>query len=184
MQPTRAEGGSGRGPAAPPSSGRGLPSHDETLARDASAFSSALEALARVYQLQDPRQTCSYGISLTECYALEAIATLGPVGVNEIAAALALDKSTASRTASSLVRKRLAVRRTHPRDGRAIEVSATRDGARLVQRIRDAARSCHRELLAEFPPEVRRAAAALLLRLATTERACAGSGRPAPPHSG
>lgn len=150
-----------------------LPSHDVTLAGDARLFSDALEALARVYQLQDPRQTCSYGISLTECYALEAISTRGRAGVNDIAAALALDKSTASRAVSSLVKKGLAVRKEHPRDGRAIEVTATRAGARLVDRIREAARECHRELLAEFPPDVRRAAATLLQRLVSTERACA-----------
>lgn len=182
MQSNRPASAGGKASTAPPSDLR-LPAVDDALIRDADAFSQALESLARIYQLQDPRQTCSYGISLTECYALEAIATLGPVGVNEIAAALALDKSTASRAASSLVRKRLAARRPHPRDGRAIEVTATREGTRLVQRIRDASRSCHRELLAEFPPDVRRAAAALLQRIAATERACAVSGRSSSPRS-
>ena len=156
-----------------------LPRHDETLSADAAAFSQALESIARVYQLQDPRQVCSYGISLTECYALETVVE-GPRTVNEIAAALALDKSTASRTVTSLRRKGLATRRTNRFDRRAVEISATPSGRRLNARIRDSARSCHRQLLAEFPPEVRRAAASLLQRIAAADRACASTGRSSP----
>lgn len=129
----------------------GLPVHDASLAQDAELFSRALESLARVYQLQDPRQTCTYGITLTECYALEAAAERGPLGVNDVAAILSLDKSTASRAIASLRRKGLVARRAHPEDGRAIEVSATARGIRLYRRIRESARACHRELIEEFP---------------------------------
>ncbi len=153
-----------------------LPRHDPSLADDAERFSRALEALARVYQLQDPRQTCSYGISLTECYALEAAAERGPLTVNEVASALSLDKSTASRAVASLKRKGFVARRSHPRDGRALEVSATAAGLKLHRRIRESARACHRALLEEFPPDVRRAAAALLQRIAAADRACASAG--------
>jgi DNA-binding MarR family transcriptional regulator len=139
-------------------------------------FSQALENLARIYQLQDPRRTCTYGITLTECYALEALASGGPLTVNEVARALGLDKSTASRAVASLVKKGLASRRSRAADRRSVSVSATPAGARLYRRIREAGRTAHRELLEEFPPEVRRGAAALLQRLVTTERACAGSG--------
>lgn len=147
-----------------------------SLARDAEAFSQALENLARIYQLQDPRQTCTYGITLTECYALEALVVDGPLSVNDVAASLSLDKSTASRAVASLVRKGLGARRNHPEDGRAVAVSATAAGARLYRRIREAGRTAHREILQDFPTEVRRAAALLLRRLVSTERACAGSG--------
>ena len=155
-----------------------LPAHDPSLAADAARFSAALENLARIYQLQDPRQTCTYGITLTECYALEAIVEKGPLTVNQVASELTLDKSTASRAVAALVKKRLGARRGHPRDGRSIEVSATSEGTRLYRRIRETGRRNHRDLLEQFPPEVRRAAAELLQRLATTERACARSGCP------
>ncbi len=157
-----------------------LPAHDATLAADAEKFSRALEGLARVYQLQDPRQTCSYGISLTECYALEAAAEKGPLTVNEVASSLSLDKSSASRAVASLKRKGLVVRRSHPRDGRAVEVTATAAGLRLYRRIRESARACHQQLLEEFPPEVRRAAAVLLQRIAAADRACASTGNLSP----
>lgn len=140
------------------------------LTADAAGFSAALEALARIYQLQDPRQTCTYGITLTECYALEAVVENGTLTVNEVAAELALDKSTASRAVASLVRKRLIARRGHPRDRRSVEVSATAPGSRLYRRIRDAGRQRHRDLLKGFPPEIRRAAIELLSELAAAER--------------
>ena len=141
------------------------------MTSDASGFYAALEALARIYQLQDPRQTCTYGITLTECYALEAIVEKSTLTVNEVAAELALDKSTASRAVASLVQKGLAARRGRPRDRRAVEVSPTGPGSRLYRRIRDAGRKRHRELLESFAPEGRRVATGLLLRLAAAERA-------------
>lgn len=149
---------------------------DPSLAHDTAEFSRALESLARIYQLQDPRQACTYGITLTECYALEAIVESGPLTVNQVAAALTLDKSTASRAVSSLFEKALCDRRTHPQDGRSVEVSATRAGVRLHGRIREAGRKRHREILKEFAPDGRRSAAAILERLAKAERARVGSG--------
>ena len=140
------------------------------LTADAAGFSAALEALARIYQLQDPRQTCTYGITLTECYALEAVVENGTLTVNEVAAELALDKSTASRAVASLAQKRLIARRDHPRDRRSVEVSATAHGSRLYRQIRDAGRRRHRDLLKGFPPDVRRAAIDLLSGLAAAER--------------
>jgi DNA-binding MarR family transcriptional regulator len=153
----------------------GRPS-DPALTVDAIGFSAALEDLARTYQLQDPRQTCTYGITLTECYALEAVVENGTLTVNEVAAELALDKSTASRAVASLVRKGLIARRGHPRDRRSIEVSPTAPGSRLYRRIRDAGRKRHRDLLQGFPPEARRAAIDLLSRLAVAERSRTRSG--------
>ncbi len=153
-----------------------LPAHDATLPAEAEAFSEALEALARIYQLQDPRQTCSYGITLTECYALEALVRRGPTTVTAVAAALHLDKSTASRALAGLVRKKMARRRENPQDGRALELRATPSGERLYERIRSGGRGMHRELLAEFPSEVRAAAATLLHRITAAERACAAAG--------
>lgn len=156
--------------------GVGLPVLDPTLGDDAARFSAALEDLARIYQLQDPRRTCTYGITLTECYALEAVVEKGPLTVNAIASELALDKSTASRAVASLVKKGLTRRRGQPRDRRSVAVSSTSSGARLYRRIREGGRRNHRDLLERFPPEVRRAAAELLHRLATIERACARTG--------
>jgi len=142
------------------------------VGRDADDFSEALEDLARIYQLQDPRQTCSYGINLTECYSLEAVARDGPLTINEIASRLSLDKATASRAVQSLGEKRYVRRRVHPDDSRALQVDATAAGERLYERIHAAGRALHRRVLERFPPEVRRAATSLLRQIADAETAC------------
>jgi MarR family 2-MHQ and catechol resistance regulon transcriptional repressor len=157
------------------SKGPPLPVHDDTLARDAEALSQALEDLARVYQLQDPRQTCSYGINLTECYALEAVVQAGPLTVNEIASRLSMDKASASRAVASLARKRYVRRRVHPDDSRALQVDATPSGERLYERIHAAGRACHRRLLESVAPDVRTSLTLLLRRLVEAEAECAST---------
>lgn len=152
-----------------------LPVHTPPIDRDAEELSRALEHLARVYQLQDPRQTCSYGINLTECYALEAVARDGPLTINEIASRLSIDKATASRAAQSLAQKRYVRRRVHPDDSRALQVDATVAGERLYERIHAAGRALHRRILEGFPPEVRGAATSLLRRIVEAETQCASS---------
>jgi DNA-binding MarR family transcriptional regulator len=150
-------------------------SGQRSLARDSEELSSALEDLARVYQLQDPRQTCSYGITLTECYSLEAISRDGPLTVNEIAARLSMDKATASRAARSLVEKGYAKSRVHPEDSRALQVRATAAGERLYEQIHEAGRALHRRLLADVPAEVRSRLTFLLRRLVDAEMQCAAA---------
>jgi DNA-binding MarR family transcriptional regulator len=152
------------------------------LARDADELSDALEDLARVYQLQDPRQACAYGINLTECYSLEAVARDGPLTVNEIAARLAMDKATASRAVASLARKGYVRSRVHPTDSRALQVRATAAGERLYAHIHESGRALHRRLLADVPADVRARVTSLIRRLVDAETRCAsGSGKDCTP---
>ena len=153
-----------------------LPVHPSTIAREAEDLSRALEDLARVYQLQDPRQTCSYGINLTECYTLEAVSRDGPLTINGIASRLSVDKATASRAVQSLVRKGYVRSRVHDEDSRALQVKATAAGERLYEQIHAAGRTMHRRILEEFPPEVRHAATSLLRKIVEAETQCVSSG--------
>src|SRR4026208_275729 len=67
--------------------------------RPAAARSSheALAALVRVYQFRDRDRICCHDVSVTQCYALEALIRRGELTLNELARELYLDKSTASR---------------------------------------------------------------------------------------
>src|SRR5690606_19371219 len=105
------------------------------LARDAAALQRALSDLIRVYQFRDRDRICCHDISVSQCYALEALVERGPLTLNDLAAHLYLDKSTASRVVDGLERKGLARRGAHPQDGRAVLLSATPAGARLCRRI-------------------------------------------------
>jgi hypothetical protein len=69
------------------------------LHEDARAVHEALSDLVRVYQFRDRDRICCHDVSVTQCYALEALIRRGPITLGELAAELYLDKSTASRVA-------------------------------------------------------------------------------------
>ena len=126
----------------------------------------ALTELVRVYQFRDRDRICCHDISVTQCYALEALVRRGPGGLNELAAELYLDKSTASRVVGTLERKGYVKRAPHPKDGRAIVLTVTPAGRRLYDRIRGDLVEETKELLRDFEPDVREGASRLILRLA------------------
>ncbi len=148
------------------------------LDADAAALHAALNELVRVYQFRDRDRICCHDVSVTQCYAIEALVRRGPSGLNELAAELYLDKSTASRVVATLRRKGYVSRAAHPEDGRAIVLRVTASGRRLHDRIRKDLVSEARELLRDFEPGVREGAAQLLLRLARAAAARSGVAGP------
>jgi MarR family transcriptional regulator, 2-MHQ and catechol-resistance regulon repressor len=156
------------------------------LEADAVELHTALTELVRVYQFRDRDRICCHDISVTQCYALEALIRRGPSGLNELAAELYLDKSTASRVVATLERKKYVTRARHAEDGRAVVLTASRAGRRLYERIRTDLVGETRQLLEDFPPEVRQGAARLILQLAraAAERSGVGTGPGCCPPSG
>ncbi|HEX7186025.1 MAG TPA: MarR family transcriptional regulator [Thermoanaerobaculia bacterium] len=136
------------------------------LDRDAVDLYEALSDLVRVYQFRDRDRICCYDISVTQCYALEALVRRGGMTMNDLAAHLYLDKSTASRVVDALERKGYVVRSQHPEDRRSVLLEATEEGRTLEGKIRDSILAEERQLLAGFDPEVRRAMTQLIARLA------------------
>src|SRR5262245_24559669 len=78
---------------------------DPDLARDTEELYDALEDLLRVYQFRDRDRICCFDISVSQCYALEGLVRRGSMTLNDLAAHLYLDKSTASRVIDALERK-------------------------------------------------------------------------------
>src|ERR1043165_7752795 len=107
------------------------------LQRQAEELHDALTDLVRVYQFRDRDRICCYDVSVTQCYALEGLARLGGMTLNELAAHLFLDKSTASRVVDALERKGYVARTTHPKDRRAVLLEATATGRTLENKIRE-----------------------------------------------
>ena len=98
---------------------------DPVLQRQVEAFHEALSDFVRAYLLAERDQICCHDISLTQCYALDALLRLGPSTLNALAAELCLDKSTASRVVTTLRRKGYVGRATHPGDARAVLLDVT-----------------------------------------------------------
>jgi len=146
------------------------------LEADATALHEALTELVRVYQFRDRDRICCHDVSVTQCYAIDALLRRGPSSLNELAAELYLDKSTASRVVAALERKHYVTRAPHPDDGRAVVLTVTSAGRRLHDRIRGDLIGEAKQLLEDFEPEVREGAARLILRLARAAAARSGVG--------
>jgi MarR family transcriptional regulator, 2-MHQ and catechol-resistance regulon repressor len=136
------------------------------LERDALALQSAVADLVRVYQFRDRDCICCHDISVTQCYALETLVEHGPMRLSALAARLFLDKSTTSRVVATLVKKKYVEQAADARDGRAIALSATRQGRNLCARITDDLVDQQKQLLQDLDPEVRTGVVQVLRRLA------------------
>ena len=128
---------------------------DTTLLEDARRLSAALGELIRVVQFRDRDRACCYDVSVSQCYALKGVAETGGMTVNDLAAHLYLDKSTASRLAQSLVEKGYLARRRDAEDGRVVHLVPTAEGAALCATIAAGEAREYADLLADFEPEVR-----------------------------
>ena len=146
----------------------------ESLRVQAEALYAALAELVRVYQFRDRDRICCHDVSVTQCYAIEALLRRGASTLNELASELYLDKSTASRVVATLERKGYVTRASHPEDGRAIVLTVTQSGRKLYDKIRRDLVEEEVQLLSEFEPSVREAAPRLLLRLARAAEARSG----------
>lgn len=139
---------------------------EPALERDAGALYEALSELIRVYQFRDRDRICCHDISITQCYALEALVRREEMTLNDLAAHLYLDKSTASRVVDALERKKYVDRVPHPQDGRAVLLTPTDAGRALYRTIRRDILDEEQQLLADFDPDVRQAMTQLIKRLA------------------
>lgn len=138
---------------------------DPALAQDAERLSDALEDLLRVVQFRDRDRACCYDVSVSQCYALERVVAADGLTVNDLAASLYLDKSTASRVANSLVDKGYLARARDPEDGRVVRLVATPAGSALCRRIMADTAAQYAEMLGDFSPEVRAGIIRLVSRL-------------------
>jgi MarR family transcriptional regulator, 2-MHQ and catechol-resistance regulon repressor len=135
---------------------------ETTLDADALALHRVMSDLVRMFQFRDRDRICCHDISVTQCYALEALATHDGQTLNDLAAELFLDKSTASRVVDALVAKGYALRGPHPHDGRAVLITITARGRRLYEKIDAELLGEVRSVAASFSAEVRRSMAAML----------------------
>jgi DNA-binding MarR family transcriptional regulator len=92
-------------------------------------------------------------ITLAQHRALVLLAAQGPLRMADLAELLGVNSSTATRLCDRLQRRGLIRRRQAPEDRRAVRVSLTEHGQRLVQQVNQARRSEIRRVLQAMPQE-------------------------------
>ena len=140
---------------------------DPTLERDTRDLYEALTDLVRVYQFRDRNLICCHDISVTQCYALDALVREGTMTLGSLAQTLMLDKSTTSRVVDALDRKGYAKRTVHPDDARITRLTATIRGRTLHETIQRTQLEEEQAIIEKLPPEVRHATVGVVRQLAT-----------------
>ena len=143
----------------------------KTLMQDAEALHGALSELVRIYQFRDRDRICCHDISVTQCYALEALVEHGPMRSQALARRLMLDKSTTTRVIDALERKGYVERTTAADDARALSLVVTRSGRALHDRISRELVAQQAALLADVDPALRANVIAVIQRLAHAAQA-------------
>ncbi len=149
---------------------QGVTADGPSLDRHTGDLYEALSDLIKVYQFRDRDRVHCHGVSVTECYALEAVDRHGALTLNELAGYLYLGKSTVSRVVDSLERKGFVWRTTHPEDRRAVQIGATQEGKSLHDRIASEAKARYRDLVAGVDPEARPVVIETLQKLSRVAR--------------
>lgn len=143
------------------------------------ALHDAIAHYVRLVQFRDRDRICCHGVSVTQCYALDALVRLGPCTLGELAAELYLDKSTASRVVASLERKALVGRSAHPDDARAIRLEITPAGRERAGAIRAELMAEQAALVRDLDAAALHGATVLLRRLAALVAERCGVAAPA-----
>jgi DNA-binding MarR family transcriptional regulator len=94
-------------------------------------------------------------VTLAQYRALVVLASRGPQRLADLATALSVDRSTATRMCDRLVRKRLVVRRRGIDDRRVVRISLTEPGAELVSEVTQRRRAEIRRIVRRMPPASR-----------------------------
>ena len=98
---------------------------------------------------------CEAEITLPQYRALVVLSARGPRRVADLAEALGVTPSTATRMCDRLVAKQLLRRTRSPQDRRSVRVAITAEGRRMVDQVSAARRRELQRVLAQLPPEGR-----------------------------
>ncbi|MHC4974208.1 MAG: MarR family winged helix-turn-helix transcriptional regulator [Planctomycetota bacterium] len=150
----------------------------ESLNNQAERFHEVFVELVRRYQFRDRDRICCHGLSVSQCYALQAVETQ-PLAMRALAGQLHLEMSTMTRVVDHLVANKLVTRVADRKDRRVRRVQITRAGRTLASRIRGELLAEYEQVLREIPVQSREAViqAVSLLLTAFKERQPASTRR-------
>jgi MarR family transcriptional regulator, 2-MHQ and catechol-resistance regulon repressor len=141
----------------------------------------ALSELARRYQFRNRDEVCCYGLTVSQCYALQTLFS-EPLTSGKLSEALGLDISSTTRLVDQLVRKKLVLRKRSAEDARVKNIEITDAGHRLIARIENDLANVVGEAVKGLPAEVQRALPEVIRRL-NNALACSTEQKILPPEN-
>jgi MarR family 2-MHQ and catechol resistance regulon transcriptional repressor len=140
----------------------------------------AVTELVRRYQFRDRNEICCFGVSVSQCHALEALGQAGELTMGALASQMHLSVSTVTRVVDQLVVRGLAQRGVDAEDRRVCCVEPTPTGRELLGRISAELLEGETAILAKVPAEHRESVINALEELSRAVDAWRG----ATPHQG
>ncbi len=122
------------------------------LDRAADRLHRATKELIKRYQFRDRNQICCHGLSVSQCYVLDALAEEGDLTMQRLAGQMHLAVSTMTRVVAQLVRRGYARRRRDPEDGRVVHVTITPRGKEIMAAINRSLLESQKAILKALPP--------------------------------
>jgi MarR family transcriptional regulator, 2-MHQ and catechol-resistance regulon repressor len=111
----------------------------------------AVAELVRRYQFRDRNEICCFGISVSQCYALEALGEEGELVMGALAARMRLSVSTMTRVVDQLEGHGLVRRARRREDNRVCCVAPTAEGRALLATISSELLASERAILEKVP---------------------------------
>ncbi|MBW6463206.1 MAG: MarR family transcriptional regulator [Bacillota bacterium] len=93
------------------------------------------------------------GVTVSQCHALLEIGKTGTITLIDLAAALALDTSTISRTVDSMVKDDLVERKADPDDRRYLRLTLTKKGQNIYDEINCTFNLYYKEIFTGIPED-------------------------------
>jgi len=151
------------------------------LASQAERLGEAVGDLVRAYQFRDRNEICCHGVSISQCYALDALHRRGALTMGQLSDFLYLDLSTVTRVIDQLKGFGYAERVPDPDDRRVIRAELTKEGRAMVRKIRGSLAGDYRNVIDSIPEDSREAVIAAVEQLLDAflrRSACCADRRP------
>jgi DNA-binding MarR family transcriptional regulator len=130
--------------------------------------------MLRRYQFRDREQICCHGLSVSQCYALEALGLRDSMTMGELAAHLCLKISSMTRVVDFLVESGLVRRVDEPGDRRVCRIRISVKGRTLVGKVQRGLVDEYEQVLRNVPSASREAVIQAITELlsAYEKRSC------------
>jgi DNA-binding MarR family transcriptional regulator len=123
------------------------------LDRAAARLHRATKELIKRYQFRDRNQICCHGLSVSQCYVLDALAEEGDLTMQRLAERMQLAISTMTRVVAQLVRQGHARRRRDPEDRRVVHVGIKPRGKEIMATINRSLVESQKAILKALPED-------------------------------